>query len=168
MGRKYPTLIPSVFVGATATATVPFPDLDAMWTKLDELRCNRTPAIDVTDTTQNGPSAAVSHTNASVALPPYSVAAPPTSTSQPLRYKTSQHPWIPAPTASTGEVMSTAPVQTPDAFASSFPSWPFAAEIQPDEHQLSTPMDTSDPPFGLVLWIPNSGLNSSAVARTAA
>ena len=36
MGRQYPSLMLSVFVG-TATSPVPLRNLDAMWTKLDEL-----------------------------------------------------------------------------------------------------------------------------------
>ena len=56
MGRQYPSLMPSVFVGTAATSPVPFRNLDATWTKLDELRSNRTPAIDVTDAKQSGPS----------------------------------------------------------------------------------------------------------------
>ena len=55
-GRQYTSLMPSVFVGTAATSPVPFRNLDAMWTKLDELRSNRTPAIDVTNAKQSGPS----------------------------------------------------------------------------------------------------------------
>ena len=169
MGRQYPSLMPSVFVGTAATSPVQFRNLDAMWTKLGDLLSNRTPAIDVTDAKQSGPStthrgSTSTSQHASATPSPSSVVPPSAPHSQPHRSKHNPRPWLPTSMASTGEVMFT---QTPDAFTSRFPSWPFATEIWPEVYQVTTAINKADPPLsGLIALTLISERMSSAAVKT--
>ena len=147
MGRQYPSLMPSVFTGDAATAAVPFANLDEMWSRLDGLRTNRTQAVEPPQTRQDGSISTFSHHSTPGNYPETLLTQnPPVSRTQASK-KPTQPAWVPDSMTSAGEVMITTPVQTPDAFASRFPSWPLANEIWPEVFNVSTSMNNHDPPL---------------------